>query len=401
MDCGEITKKYAVVKFLLDNLYSEIPTSWLTRENNKQLCWWPPRTANTKILIVNCASPNFDTWNKYEVDVIKYCTSLESARKNAADSNYETTDEDGLGRGRRQHISYNKFSSEDEVSDVPARSCKTYTKRAINTNKVSAIPSCPDGLTFSNDMCNNNEGEKNKNDTENDFQYSQSYEKGKTSCTSFEPSKKIQICNISNVPIIFEGAASSEGRGLLEDSNMKIKYLKQIIRTQATSNLILEDIKQRIGRIEDVMRNRASVLTNNRNDNLIAQMLPLDTVEAIRNFDLLLHNTNEAVTQFKEFLLRVGGHHPRDNIYRILSKIFTNACAINCSWKGIRNNFKIADLYFIKIMKREITFQHSNFTEAEFDYIVAEWLRFAKQRKRREEMSQGRNVEEINEQENN
>ncbi|KMQ84190.1 coiled-coil domain-containing protein 65 [Lasius niger] len=274
-------------------------------------------------------------------------------------------------------------------------------QRAINTNKVSAIPPCPDGLTFSNDMCNNNEGEKNKNDTENDFQYSKPYERRKTSCTSFKPSEEIQICNISNVPIIFEGAASSEGRGLLEDSNMKIKYLKQIIRTQATSNLILEDIKQRIGRIEDVMRNRASVLTNNRNDNLIAQMLPLDTVEAIRNFDLLLHNTNEAVTQFKEFLLRVGGYHPRDNIYRILSKIFTNACAINCSWKGIRNNFKIADLYFIKIMKREITFQHSNFTEAEFDYIVAEWLRFTKQRKRREEMSQGRNVEEINEQENN
>lgn len=31
----------------------------------------------------------------------------------------------------------------------------------------------------------------------------------------------------------------------------------------------------------------------------------------------------------------------------------------------------------------EITSQHLNLTEAEFDYIAAEWFRFAKQRKER------------------
>lgn len=68
------SKKYSVVKFLTDNSYSEIPTSWLVQDDNKQLCLWPPRTANTALLIANCVSPNFETWNEYEVDIVKHCS---------------------------------------------------------------------------------------------------------------------------------------------------------------------------------------------------------------------------------------------------------------------------------------------------------------------------------------
>ncbi|XP_025266762.1 uncharacterized protein LOC112638764 [Camponotus floridanus] len=383
-------------KAYIDDLYSEVPISWLQRKDNKQLCYWPPRTINAKPLITNYTNPNVESWNLYEVDVIKYCTSLESARKSAADSNYETTDEDRLGRGKRQRISYNRFSSEEEENDVP-QSCKTYKRKANSMNKISAIPACPDNLRL------NNNNENNVNDM-NDFPLSQSYEKRKSSCTNpssnSEPSEKI---NISQLPIILEDgaplSAPFEGmRGCLEDSNMKInRNLKEILRSQATSNLILQDIKERMHRIEDVMRNQAPVLTKSSEDSLIAELLPLQTIEAIRNFDLLLHNTNEAVTQFKQFLLRIGGNNPRDIIHRILSKIFSNECAINCSWKGIRNNFKVSNLYFIKIVKREIIFKHLNFTEVEFDNIAAEWLRFAKQRKQRQDKGKDVEREQIDE----
>lgn len=70
---SESKNKYAVVKFLSDSTYSEIPTVWLFRDkNNIQQCWWLPRTANSAILIMNCESPN-STWNCYEVDIVKYC----------------------------------------------------------------------------------------------------------------------------------------------------------------------------------------------------------------------------------------------------------------------------------------------------------------------------------------
>lgn len=46
-----------------------------------------------------------------------HAESLESARKSAADSSYATTDEGGLGRGKRQHISNSRFFSEEEDDD--------------------------------------------------------------------------------------------------------------------------------------------------------------------------------------------------------------------------------------------------------------------------------------------
>lgn len=67
-------KKYSVVKFLIDDSYSEIPISWLMHDGSKQLCLWPPRTANAANFIANCISPCFETWNQYEVDVIKSCS---------------------------------------------------------------------------------------------------------------------------------------------------------------------------------------------------------------------------------------------------------------------------------------------------------------------------------------
>jgi len=41
----------------------------------------------------------------------------------------------------------------------------------------------------------------------------------------------------------------------------------------------------------------------------------------------------------------------KDNIHRILKKIFTNECAMNCSMKGIRNNFQVGNLNIIRIIK--------------------------------------------------
>lgn len=71
MNCNN--KKYAVVKFLSDSTYSEIPTVWLFKKKDTQYCWWPSRTANSATLIMNCESPDFQTWNHYEVDIVKYC----------------------------------------------------------------------------------------------------------------------------------------------------------------------------------------------------------------------------------------------------------------------------------------------------------------------------------------
>lgn len=369
-----------------------------------------------------------------EVDVIKYCTSLESTTNSAAGANYHTMDENRLNHRKRQPTLSNQYSSEEEENDnYPSRLSERDAVNSMST-LVSTLPSGSNNVYNINNNNNNNDNNNDKNINENNARNeiapAQSYCQ-KRSNYSKQP-QKIQLKEIHDIPVIYKDLASSSDE-MQMDSNIK-KYLKQIIRTQAASDLILQDINQRISRIEDIMKSHAPVSVKNssqtqedvmknhapasirndspvaetlplqtveniRNDSLIVEILPLQTVKNIKDFDLLLRDNDEAITQFKVFLLKIGGNNPRRNVCRILSKIFTNNCAMSCSWKGIRNNFKVSNLYFIKIMKRELTLHHPTLTEAEFDNIVAEWLRFAKQRKQREERGKDaghEHIEEIN-----
>lgn len=54
-----------------------------------------------------------------------FTASLDSARKSAADSNYTTTDEDQLGRGKRAHVIYNRFESDEDDSGPPRKYVKS------------------------------------------------------------------------------------------------------------------------------------------------------------------------------------------------------------------------------------------------------------------------------------
>jgi len=66
--------RYAVVQFLDTDTYSEIPATWLIKKKNGSQCWWPSRTANCPQMIATCASPDFKTWDCYDVDIIKFCS---------------------------------------------------------------------------------------------------------------------------------------------------------------------------------------------------------------------------------------------------------------------------------------------------------------------------------------
>ncbi|KAL0130309.1 hypothetical protein PUN28_002144 [Cardiocondyla obscurior] len=71
-----VDKNYAVVKFLSDCSYSEIPIAWLSKEGEVMKCWWPPRNANAATFITNYTSPNTMTWSLHEVELTKYCFAM-------------------------------------------------------------------------------------------------------------------------------------------------------------------------------------------------------------------------------------------------------------------------------------------------------------------------------------
>lgn len=74
--------------------------------------------------------------------------------------------------------------------------------------------------------------------------------------------------------------------------------LKQILRMQSMTNIILKDLKQRVTKVEDALKNRNSDSHLENHNSLIADMLPLTTIESIQQFDELLKTTGEATLQF-------------------------------------------------------------------------------------------------------
>ncbi|XP_011691710.1 PREDICTED: uncharacterized protein LOC105452368 [Wasmannia auropunctata] len=159
----------------------------------------------------------------------------------------------------------------------------------------------------------------------------------------------------------------------------------------AACNATIIDNNKRLKNLEHVFGASTSQDTTENDDNFIMQFFPLSTIQAIRDMEYMLTSTEEAVIHFRKFLLKIGGNNPKNNIQRILKNVFTNECVVDCSWKGKRDNFKICDLKLIKIMKRDVISRYVTLTEAEFENIVAEWLRFAKQRQERDKNK--RNVE--------
>ncbi|XP_029162886.1 uncharacterized protein LOC114934365 isoform X2 [Nylanderia fulva] len=415
-------KHYAVVKFLSDGTFSEIPTAWLCKEGETDQCWWPPRTANSTILITNCASPNTDIWSRHEIEIIKYCSSLESARKSASDAYYHTTDDERLGRGKRQLRPYNRYDSsdeeheetqsrkfnkkqryscnrsnnsdEEEYEETQSRELNIKGKRLTEKNCSSAIastlPSCPDNFGLNNNVLSTF-NTHNVSQKSCGSRFNETLSKKGMESVSLSKQKEKEAEEVENIPIIFDGYVPC-----IEDikENVNIKQnLQQMVHMQATVNITLQDINQRLKRIEKAILTKC-VSNFDVNDNIITKFLPCSTVERIKQFESLLKTTEEAVTQFREYLLKIGGNNPKDNIQQILKKIFTNECAMNCSMKGIRNNFRVGDLNIIKIVRRDLTLRHASLTESDFDGIVAEWLRFAKQRKEREDKTKEQDNEE-------
>ncbi|XP_067203984.1 uncharacterized protein [Linepithema humile] len=237
---------------------------------------------------MNCERPDFYTWNHYEVNIVKYCTSLESARKNAADSNYDTTDEERLGRGKRLHLTYNRFRSDEEDDSHQPR--KYIKKKQINKNTVQVtLPECPSNLDItkqSNVLTINNASENNivtlQNEEEND--------------PLLITDKENEYSNLYNVPIILQ--SNTPPIENLENISTIKDDIQQMLRMQAVSNITLKDIQQRLLKMETAIKDRVLSPVEINND-LIAPFLPLTTIGVVKEFDALLKMSGEAVIQFE------------------------------------------------------------------------------------------------------
>ncbi|KAK4882252.1 hypothetical protein RN001_005571 [Aquatica leii] len=347
------SKEFAVVYFCSDKTTSEIPVSWLTE--NESACWWPPsRYASS--YIVNKYNPDPQTWTKHAVKVEFYCASLKLARKKADDLNC-TTEDDDLQRGRGQRKLKRIIKDKGDKSDSESDNSHDSPPHIENHRQVSSLRHDFNVLDIPIVIA------------EEDGAYSQAMEH--------------EIPVVSNMYAVSDASEGSSRKSQGYPTNQELKdsmdrLIKQSAELQQDLKQILlyqKSIDKRLSKIE---QNKQQISVNNDNSALTS-LLPINSINRLQEFEDLLTSNEEIRDAFKRYISNIGGKSPRDNVYRIFSKIYSNNLANLCSWLGQRNNFRVCDLHSMKMIKDAVMLLFS-IKENEFEAIAKEWFRLAKNR---------------------
>ncbi|KAK9731522.1 hypothetical protein QE152_g13589 [Popillia japonica] len=179
----------------------------------------------------------------------------------------------------------------------------------------------------------------------------------------------IQLLERNSSP---QQSTTSEGAGAIEREAAADNTTQKIL-------LYVKSIHQRLQKLENSKSSEQLPFDE------IEKYLPVTDVESLRLFDEKLAD-KEFSTLFRGYLSTVGGRNFRDCICRMLKRIMSNGLGVQCSWLGYRNNIRISDRPFIKIVK-EVILRAYHVSESDIDSVASEWLRLSKLRLSREKSS--------------
>lgn len=383
---------YAVVHFIKSNDYSEIPSSWLTKEKNK--CWWP-KVKNVSQYINHSVTPDPTTWEIYDVEVEGFYGTVQLARKKAEDNNCTSTEEN-VFRGKDQRKKKRKLLTSDDSESSEDLESKYYKpppqlnkkSNVIKQNyKISTLnvshDKLPDSILSSSttNICD-----------------------GEFSCTDVlvnENNQNSNVITLNEIPVVI--ASNSTYTPPAFEIEEPIRLNREVTSgiqkpvTDASSNTYnkVQRILQECTLIKMYVKSidiRLKCLENGKKKNdsdgeevqIIQDQLPIKTIDQLIHFDQSMENEN-VKKAFIMYVKRIGGANGTDNVKAIFKRIFTNQLGTKCSWLGQRNNFKICDLSLITVIQNAVLSTHYNFQEIHFQKAASEWFRLSKLRLSREQ----------------
>ncbi|CAG9763748.1 unnamed protein product [Ceutorhynchus assimilis] len=338
-----MAKKYAVIYFPAENIYSEIPTSWLTPD--KEYCWWP-NSINCKSFMTRDEPPDESTWARHRIKFEVYASTLESARRKAENPSYMTGGEELVPKIRTRKlrtISSNSSSCSETITPPPSPK-KLKKKKLTSTNQLKKVMAL---------------GEQTEIPAEQEIQ-----ETIKLPNPPGQEKKKMENSTCSGNTKQLDELLVAVEKLSLTVANMQ-KYIISIDNR-------LKTINAEEGRVV------ADKVMENLNKNL-----PLTSTENVPEFDEMMENEDFKNT-YVQFIKRIGGRDFKDHVNRSLPKIFTNDLGKKCSYIGLRGNYKLQKFNFMRIFVDIIMVQHSA-TLHEVEKSVGEWFRLSNQRKKRVE----------------
>ncbi|CAG9820201.1 unnamed protein product [Phaedon cochleariae] len=352
--------KYAVVQFKENDKLGDvsvIPTNWLVDEH---LCWWPTNSRITRTLIIKRSLPNSD-WSQYDCNIHNlydsYANALEHEKKLAA-----TSESEGEQRPGKRKVKQKKTADYESIVHPPS----------VYSDLSDDDSSAKEG-SLGDSGCENLGNIEVTQSTEDELRKSEISGKCSFVNCGTEDIPLIEhlddtadVTVVENLPVVVSANHISDIMEMIAD----IRSICQITLNKVNS--IVEHSLQRQINIDST-------------DDAIKEYLPLKTMDNLLNLEDLLKNNKTAAAQLMNKLVLVGGSDYKNLIRRCLQQIIEDELAQYCSWTGQKQNFRISDLKIMDILKQSVKEVFKATTDKEFELIVMEWMRFAKQRLKRKE----------------
>ncbi|KAJ8924946.1 hypothetical protein NQ315_001109 [Exocentrus adspersus] len=145
------------------------------------------------------------------------------------------------------------------------------------------------------------------------------------------------------------------------------------------------EIKVELAEIRNMIRKENPSTVTQANFDAVRKLLPIRTVEDLDKWAEYLLD-EEMKLLFGRFVKQIGGANFKDNLKRVYKNIFSNAFALQCSWLGQKNNYRISTTAVIYAVKENMFELYPQLQEKEFEIISSEWFRHARQRLEREKL---------------
>ena len=150
------------------------------------------------------------------------------------------------------------------------------------------------------------------------------------------------------------------GKSVIHVSKPLHSVPEHLVALSSTILLYVKSMDARLRSLEtkDVKQAEDLVMIENR--------LPIRSIEALQQFEIELAFNEDFKSKFvspnwspnptdfgfqASYIKVIGGRHGKDNINRILKRVYSNELGVKCSWLGQRQNYRVCDLLNIKLVK--------------------------------------------------
>ncbi|XP_031349447.1 uncharacterized protein LOC116175457 isoform X1 [Photinus pyralis] len=363
---------YCVVSFE-DGTFSELPSNWLV--GNKEQCWWPrgPLIKNINSLMEKCVEPNGKNWEQHPVKVEFYCSSLHTARLKALDPEYTSSEEKGRGRRKIKRKNLSDSDSEKECETPPPQfTCSTFQSQSDFqcSNVELTMADVPLIILPS--------GDNSSGVDEAAAQVSPVTSRTATPILS----QVVTPINLSTATLSTPVVTPSSSRTITPSFSDPVQTCNRVLELSTQILFYVKSLDKRLQKLEhgaDDQQGSASQLNE-----LFNNKLPITNEEMLHQFEECLKNEPNTVASYVTFIKKLGGSTYQEFVNRSLKNTISYAFGTRCSWLGLRNNLRICDYKFIKLIK-DVAYDTYRCSDTLIEKAGSEWFRLCSLRLKRQQ----------------